>query len=145
MMFEYRRRRLWGVTFDGVVYGEGNRICRPGALTEYTRFLSLEGTRYLYWGDIDREGLNIYLRAKQANPKLSVALFLPGYVQMLRRSLDATIPESRDHRERDEDFIEIYALFSDEYREMLEEAIRCNRRIPQEIISFVVLLEEMEV
>ena len=143
MIFEKKKTVLWGQRLDGVLYGQGNQAAAPNSLTEYTRFLGLEQPRYLYWGDIDREGLRIYLRLREVNPELSVTLFLPGYIAMLRRAEGRRIPKSQDMRDLGTDFRELYALFPERWRDILRGMIEDNRRIPQEIISFAVLLQEM--
>ena len=144
MMFEMGKTVLWGRKLDGVLYGQGNQVTAPSALTEYTRFLGLEQPEYLYWGDIDREGLHIYQRLRAANPALSVELFRPAYTAMLRRGEGRTLPKSQDGRELSADFGEVYALFPERWRDLLQGIIANNRRLPQEIISFAVLLQEME-
>ena len=143
MLSEYERSMLWDNVFDGVIYGEGNRICEPNALTEYTRFLGVNGVRYLYWGDIDREGLNIFLRLCRANPGLEIRLFDRAYSEMLNRAEEIKIPHSADERGNQEEYSSVYALFSKDERHLLQTAITDNLRIPQEIISYAVLLQEM--
>lgn len=144
MMFEKGKTVLWGRKLDGILYGNGNQVTVPNALTEYTRFLCLEQPEYLYWGDIDREGLHIYQRLRRANPELSVELFLPGYTAMLRRGEGRVLPKSQDGRELAADFEELYALFPERWRDFLRGIIADNRRLPQEIVSFAVLLQEMD-
>ena len=58
MMFENNATNIFDTHIDGVVYGCGNKVGGMGALTIYTEFIGSE-VKYLYWGDIDREGLNI--------------------------------------------------------------------------------------
>ncbi len=143
-MFEDHARTLWGTSIDGVVYGEGERICnQDGALTEYTHFLGNCQVHYLYWGDIDREGLNIFLRLCRANPDLDIRLFDRAYCEMLHRAEAIRIPHSADERGNLEEYSSVYALFSEDERQLLQTAITENWRIPQEIISYAVLLQEM--
>ena len=143
MLSEYERSMLWDNVFDGVIYGEGNRICEPNALTEYTRFLGVNGVRYLYWGDIDREGLNIAVRLFRNNPELNIQPFRAAYMQMLERAKLHQIICSDDHRERMEDYAAFMAAFPENEQVQLANALEQNLHIPQEIISFAVLLDEM--
>lgn len=143
MLSEYGRRELWGSVLDGVIYGEGSRICEPNALTEYTGFLGISDVRYLYWGDIDREGLNIAVRLSKNNPALQIEPFCAGYMQMLHRAANCSVSESGDHRDITEDYTHFYSFFSGKIRTALEKAMEQNLHIPQEIISFAVLLDEM--
>lgn len=143
MFFENGCSRIWGVELDGVVYGEGNRISQPGLLTEYTHFLAAQEVLYLYWGDIDREGLRIYLRTRDANPGLSIRLFGQAYARMLERSEHIPLPPSEDRREQMPNLERLRQELSQPVCEQLFALLEENRRLPQEIISFADLLEEM--
>ena len=59
-MFEEGARVLFDTHIDGVIYGCGNRVSEKNALTAYTQFMGNATVKYLYWGDIDRAGLNIF-------------------------------------------------------------------------------------
>ena len=143
-MYEDHAHTLWGTPINGVVYGEGERICKQDStLTEYTRFLGNCQVHYLYWGDIDREGLNIFLRLLRTNPGLDIRLFDRAYSEMLHRAAEIRIPYSSDQRGNQEDYSSVYALFSKDERHLLQTSITENLRIPQEIISYAVLLQEM--
>jgi hypothetical protein len=141
-MFENHARNIFGTRIDGVVYGCGNKVSEPEALTHYTDFLCASVT-YLYWGDIDREGLNIYLRLVKNNPQLSVQLFVPAYTEMLHRAQMRTMPDIADHRERMEDYTSVYESFALCERDVFQEIICSNKRVPQEIISYADLEKYM--
>ena len=83
MMFENNATNIFDTHIDGVVYGCGNKVSGMDALTSYTEFIGSE-VKYLYWGDIDRAGLNIYLSAVRANPNINIKLFVRAYEEMLR-------------------------------------------------------------
>lgn len=142
-MFEDHADTLFGTHIDGVVYGCGNKVTQKDALTSYTHFMGNAQVSYLYWGDIDRAGLNMYLGLKNANPQLDIQLFLPAYKKMLALSRSVALPDSDDHREIMKDYTSIYDCFSEPYHEQLEHNLKVNKRLPQEIISYAVLLQEM--
>ena len=142
-MYEDRACRLWNTSVDGAVYGCGNRISEAGALTEYTAFLGSGEVKYLYWGDIDRAGLNIYLSLRKNNPQLDISMFTPAYEEMIRLSEKREIPDSEDHREQMKNYEDIYKLFSGKIREQLEALIESGKRLPQEIINYETLLRVM--
>lgn len=142
-MYEDGAREIFGMHIDGVVYGCGNKISEAGALSAYTRFMEAAHVRYIYWGDIDRAGLNIYLSLQKNNQELDISLFAAAYDQMIELSENRTIPDSTDHRERMGNYESIYALFSDANRAKIRKAIDTNKRIPQEIISYEYLLSNM--
>lgn len=143
-MYEDNCNVFLSAHIDGVIYGCGNRISERNALSEYSKFMSLNNISYLYWGDIDREGLNIFLKLKKANPELDIKLFVPAYVEMLHRSKNYMIPDSLDKREIVGDYQEIYDLFVVEDQEILRNLIENNKRLPQEIINYAYLVEVTE-
>ena len=144
MMFEQQKTVLWGHKIDGVLYGQGNQVTSPAALSNYTKFLNLVEPQYFYWGDIDREGFNIFLRLQQANPTLPISMFISGYAKMLRLAEGKVMPHSHDRRNRMENYSPIYALFPAYTQTVLKEIMEENIRIPQEIVSYAVLLQEMK-
>lgn len=142
MMFENNATNIFDTHIDGVVYGCGNKVSGMRALTTYTDFIGSE-VKYLYWGDIDRAGLNIYLSAVRANPDIDISLFVPAYEEMLRLAQTKTIPDSNDDRNRIEDYSQIFDLFDQNLRTLFEQSIQNNKRIPQEIITYAFLKENM--
>lgn len=142
MMFENNAMNIFDTHIDGVVYGCGNKVSGMGALTTYTEFIGSE-VRYLYWGDIDRAGLNIYLSAVRANPNIDIKLFVPAYEEMLRLAQTKNIPDSDDERNRIEDYSQIFDLIDQNLRTLFERSIQNNKRIPQEIITYAFLKDNM--
>ena len=142
-MFEDHASEILGTHIDGVVFGSGNEVSQKNALTSYTRFLGDTKVSYLYWGDIDRAGLNIFLSLLKNNPDLDIRLFVPAYEEMLRFAPDFNIPDSDDKREIIGDYSGIYSVISNGYKEQLQESILQNKRIPQEIITYANLLDIM--
>lgn len=142
MMFENNATNIFDTHIDGVVYGCGNKVGGMGALTIYTEFIGSE-VKYLYWGDIDREGLNIYLSAVRVNPNIDIKLFVPAYEEMLRLARTKNIPDSNDERNRIENYSQIFDLVEQKLRTLFEQSIQNNKRIPQEIITYAFLKENM--
>lgn len=142
-MFENGADTIFDTQIDGVVYGCGNQISQKNALTSYTEFMGGARISYIYWGDIDRAGFNIFLSLVKNNPTLDIAIFTPAYEQMLHCAKDKNIPDSADNRRILGDYEEIYLAFSAEDRAFLESNIEKNKRIPQEIITYENLLYQM--
>ncbi len=142
-MFEDGAGNIFDTHIDGVVLGWGNQVTQKNALTAYTAFLGGGRVSYLYWGDIDRAGLNIYLGLQSANPQLDISLFVPAYEAMLDRAKKVRIPDSTDLREVMKDYSDIYVVISEKNRDFLKENILGNKRIPQEIITYETLLQNM--
>ena len=143
MMFENHATEIFNIPIDGVIYGCGNRVCEKEYLTSYSRFFGASGIRYLYWGDIDREGFNIYLRLVENNISLNITLFVNGYQKMLELATGRRIPNSSDNRERIGNYEKIYNLFCKSDCLDIRAYIEQNKRLPQEIVSYAVLKENM--
>ena len=63
---------------------------------------------------------------------------------MLELSTQQQIPYSNDRRNITADYSNIFPLFPLEYRTVLEKSLADNKRIPQEIINYKWLRENME-
>ena len=122
---------LYGMKIDGLLYGEGKKVTRPGALEDYSREGFTRSPSFYYWGDLDYEGISIFL----AVSKLPVRLFVPGYMAMLgygkaqpltqRRTAQVSPPEM-------DGFLECFdSMSAAEIRALLES----GKYIPQEICS----------
>ena len=142
-MFEDHYKSLFGVAIDGVVYGNGNKVSqKQGALAEYVRFMGNPKVRFLYWGDIDREGFDIYRRTREVNSSLDICLFVPGYRKMIERAQTIEIENSPSSKKADMDFGNLIEDFSIEEQVFLCGVFLENKLIPQEIIPYTLLSEE---
>lgn len=141
-MFEDGFTNVFGVHVDGVVYGEGNRVSqRQGALTEYVKFMGCQDVSFLYWGDIDREGFEIFKKVVKYNETLNISLFVQGYRMMiqesqLRLSQGAELEDSSSSKYAQMDYVELLADFTDNERLYLNNCLKRNKLIPQEIVSY---------
>jgi len=62
---------------------------------------------------------------------------------MLQLAQSRCIPNSRDMRERMDDYGEIFNYVKQSLRSAFEQSIQSNKRIPQEIISYAFLKVNM--
>ena len=83
------------------------------------------------------------MSALRANPNIDIKLFVPAYEEMLRLAQTRNIPYSDDERNRIEDYSRIFDLFDQKLRNLFEQSIQNNKRIPQEIITYAFLKENM--
>ena len=141
-MFEHSFKSLFGTAIDGVVYGNGNKISqKKGALIEYVKFMGNPDVKFLYWGDIDREGFDIFRRTKLVNPSLDISLFIPGYRKMIERARQIEIEDSPSSKKDGMNFENLIEDFIPEEREFLNKVFSKNKLIPQEIIPYTLLNE----
>ncbi len=141
-MFENHFKSLFGVAVDGVVYGNGNKVAhKQGALVEYVRFMGNPNVSFLYWGDIDREGFDIFRRTREVNDSLKIELFIPGYKKMIERAQNIFLEDSPSSKKEGVSFANMFEGFSVEEQHFLNRVLEENKLIPQEIIPYTVLSE----
>ena len=141
-MFEDHFKSLFGVAIDGVVYGNGNKVSnKAGALVEYVRFMGNPNVTFLYWGDIDREGFDIFQRTRDVNDFLNIKLFIPGYRKMIERAQNICLEDSPSSKKEGVSFSNLFDGFSAEEQLFLNRVLEENKLIPQEIIPYTVLSE----
>ena len=141
-MFEDGYKSLFGTKIDGVVYGNGNKVSqKQGALSEYVKFMGNPDVTFLYWGDIDREGFDIFRRTKEVNDTLNISLFLPGYKKMIEKAKNTTLEDSPSSKKEGMCFDDLFDGFDIDEISFLNNVLAENKLIPQEIISYKFLSE----
>ncbi len=141
-MFEDHFKSLFGVAIDGVVYGNGNKVSqKQGALAEYVRFMGNPDVTFMYWGDIDREGFDIFKRTREVNASLNIKLFIQGYRKMIERARNSWLEDSPSSQKEGKTFEDLFEDFSAEEQTFLNRVLEENKLIPQEIIPYTELSE----
>lgn len=143
LMTENRASELFGVHIDGVVFGQGNDITGKEKFTSYARFLGGKDIHFLYCGDIDRAGFDIFFRLTAEASNLDIQLFIPIYRKMLELADIDKLPDSEDNRQLNVKWDKILHIFSETETQKLKEVLEGNKRLPQEIINYTVLKENM--
>ena len=142
LMQEKGRNTFFGERLHVLLYGEGNKITKLNALSEYARdMLGRPGAevRFLYFGDLDREGIRLFYRTGQANPELNIQLFVPFYRLMLELAAGRELPSSQDQRDLPVPWEEFMSAFAKEEGQKMKDLIDRGRYIPQEIVNYQVL------
>ncbi len=129
------KHRLFGARLDGVVLGEGRKAARPHALEEYASLLPYQPPQFLYFGDLDYAGIDIFLSVAAENPSLSVSLFLPAYQAMLRRSRKVGYGKSHTDQTKPERLPDFLRLFPPEEADEIKTLLAGGRYLPQEILN----------
>lgn len=143
LMYESMAKELFGIRLDGVIFGQGNDITGEGKLSSYAHFLGTKTLEFLYCGDIDRAGFDIFLRLCDEAEELNIRLFVPAYKKMLELSENIILPDSDDKRGKIPDISELSKLFYISEQERIFNILKENKRLPQEILSYPVLAENM--
>jgi len=136
------RNLIAGQRVDLLIYGEGNKITKKAALEDYARGMlrrqAGQAIRFKYFGDLDREGIRLFFRTREANPALSIEPFVPLYLLMLDLARGREMPESPDKRDipaAAEDFAQLLGSDPAGIIDLLNQ----GRYIPQEIINYQIL------
>jgi hypothetical protein len=143
LMQETNLNTVAGTSIDVLLYGEGNKIAKQGALEEYNAGM-LQGKvgparRFLYLGDLDLEGIRLFFRAREVNPSLDIKPFSKLYQLMLKLAEGRELPESPDKRGVEAP-LEVFASMlglnqADDQLAFLKE----GRYIPQEIVNYQIV------
>lgn len=136
-------KTILGKEIGTIIYGKGK-----GALKAFNDFeisveahISSKENVFLYFGDLDYEGILIYEGFYESFSKEYTLLpFIEGYIKMLdkARILDTALPQTKDGQNRN-----IGDLFSNEfsnenhkvYLKEINDILQSNLYIPQEIIN----------
>jgi len=148
--FTFRKRMqetgnstLAGVQVDVLLYGEGNKISKPGALEDFNTAMlggrSVQTTRFLYLGDLDHEGIRLFFRARDANPQLNLTPFAQLYNLMLELAVSRELPRSLDNRGFEAPLEEFTILLGLDRSDELKSFLKKGRYIPQEIINYQIV------
>lgn len=143
LMYESEADTLFDTRIDGVIFGQGNDITGKDKFRSYATFLGADTVHFLYCGDIDRAGFDIFLRLCNAADELHIELFVPAYQKMLELSRSIQLPDSDDGRCIIPEMSEILPLFQDNEQKQITQILQDNKRLPQEILSYPVLADNM--
>lgn len=122
--------------FDVLLYGEGKKITdRMGRLTDYDQWVLGGTNQYFYFGDLDWEGIAIYLNLRRKNPNLTISLCRDLYKAMLEAAKGVSLPEMKAGQKKCE-ADEFLMAFSPREQKMMMDILESGRYIPQEIIGY---------
>lgn len=130
---------------DTVIYGAGKGVIK--AFRDYDisveDYLANKVNKIYYFGDLDYEGIIIYEKFYDTyKDKYNINLFIDGYKKMIDKINNINcLPKMKDGQNKN---INKYFLdeFSLEYRLKIEEILKNNLYIPQEIINITDLQME---
>jgi len=145
-----------GTAVDVLLYGEGNKITKKGALEQYFATMLLVEKLYnqqenssadnklrervpiefLYFGDLDWEGIRLFFRTRDANPALDLKPFAGLYRLMLQLAESMELPKSPDQRGLVGPLPEFLSLLEMPEEKKLGAILSDGRYIPQEIINY---------
>lgn len=141
LMYEDGRSLILGERVHGVVLGGGNPVIENNRLSGLLETLGAETTEVLYWGDIDRAGLNLLQRLQaMLEGRYKVTPFMPAYRLMLERAMERyPDPDQNERTTQDnvevQDFSSMLEGLSGEQAAYFSSIIQKCGLIPQEILT----------
>ena len=140
-MFLEGRKRILGERVHGVIFGNGYLVDDPHKLPDLLATLGAQKVEVLYWGDLDRAGLQILAKlTEMAQGRFDVKPFVAAYRLMLKRAM-SRFPNPLDNEGTDQGGVAIHGLELLEpclkKREFayLRELLDGARLVPQEILT----------
>lgn len=131
-----KKYSLLGERIGLLIYGEGKKVQRLNALTDYLEEIEWDHAKILYVGDIDREGFAIFDGMRKGNPRCEIRLFAGIYEKMVQEAESLTkLPDAPSRREILWDQ-KILDAFSKETKEKIQEILEQKKMIPQEILNY---------
>lgn len=141
LMYEDGRSLILGERVHGVVLGGGNPVIENNRLSGLLETLGAETIEVLYWGDIDRAGLNLLQRLQaMLEGRYKVTPFMPAYRLMLERAMERyPDPDQNERTTQDnvevQDFSSMLEGLSGEQAAYFSAIIQKCGLIPQEILT----------
>ena len=141
LMYEDGRSLILGERVHGVVLGGGNPVIENNRLSGLLETLGAETIEVLYWGDIDRAGLNLLQRLQaMLEGRYKVTPFMPAYRLMLERAMERYPDPDQNERTTQEnvevqDFSSMMEGLSGEQTAYFSSIIQKCGLIPQEILT----------
>lgn len=141
LMYEDGRTTILGQRIHAVVLGGGMPIVERNRLALLLDTLRADSVEVLYWGDIDRAGIDIMNRLDaELDPKYHFKPFVPAYELMVQKASER-YPDARDNEPttqvnmEDYDVEPLCSVLPDEAASYVRTVIDACELIPQEILT----------
>ena len=131
--------KIEGKLINGLLYGEGNKITKPEAIADYESKFIGGNSSFLYWGDLDFTGIDMFERVKKQNLNSDIKLFSEIYEKMIDLSNIEDLSEIHNKQNTKIKLEDFLSNFNENYKEKIKEILEQNKYIPQEILNYVVL------
>lgn len=118
-----------------VIYGEGKKILQSFKYIE--NFAINKQDEIQYFGDIDYEGINIYVTLKQRYPEYNIIAYKTGYEIIL--DLEPNPPQIRKKQNSNFNNVKVFLEeFEPKYQEKLKDIFNNKKYIPQEVFNSII-------
>lgn len=117
-----------------LIYGEGNKVTRKNAVTEFLNAITDSIYKVYYAGDIDIAGVNMLYGCINCN-EIIIEPFMPLYRNMISLADINKMNRTEDNRDTSYN-MKFLDEFNDEEKIIVKEILDNNKRIPQEILNY---------
>lgn len=137
-------KMICGLSPDMLIYGEGWKIDSSLLFLEELDIDPLQAA-LLYVGDMDKAGWDIYGKLKVSYPDLNLHLALPLYEQMMKQTEEPYPYLVEQNCNPDHLHNVLQELSSNlELKAYIERLLEENRRVPQEVLNYEVMVRLAE-
>lgn len=132
------QERILGIKTGTLIYGAGKRVLR--SFQDFALcaepYMKKKQNRFLYFGDMDYEGIGIYENlAELVSPEMKILPFVPAYQAMLDKAgKTEKLPVTKEQQNRNirQSF---FSHFEKDVAERMTKILEAQRYIPQEILN----------
>lgn len=118
-----------------VIYGEGKKILKSFSYIE--NFDITQDDIIQYFGDIDYEGINIYISLKEKYSNYNIKAYKKGYETIL--DIEQNPEKIRTKQNINKNYIQTFlSEFDQHYQEKLSKILNEQKYIPQEVFNYEV-------
>ncbi|MBQ9010632.1 MAG: hypothetical protein IJ088_15090 [Clostridia bacterium] len=129
--------RILGETIRTLIYGAGKRVVSSFREFDLSAepYMKEDGNTFLYFGDLDYEGIGIYESLAETFQGRQVIPFAPAYLAMLSKGRQAlTLPATREGQNRNVSGL-FFSFFDGSAVRQMQAILESGRYIPQEILN----------
>lgn len=141
LMYEDGRTQILGERVHAVVLGGGTPVLEHNRLSLLLDTLGADSVEVLYWGDIDRAGVDLMMKLRaELGEKYKFSSFSPAYGLMVRRAMER-FPDPSDNESTGQANIDVPDMslvcegMSAEEADYARAVVESCGLIPQEILT----------
>lgn len=124
---------------DGILYGEGKKITRESfSLSDFCETELMHKCAFLYFGDMDYEGISIYQTLKNQNSDFDLKLFSALYVKLVEISRLSDLSEVK-MKQKEIDISAFLENFDRKTADSVNQILLDGKYIPQEALNKSIL------
>lgn len=130
-----QKRSIYNMFISAIIYGEGNKILDSFEYTREADFFKERQLKYLYIGDIDYKGIDIFQKLKSKYETYEIDIFTKIYREMLLKARENELKTMKKGQSKI-DISLFLEYFSKEHQEQIITILSQRKYIPQEILNY---------